>query len=355
MPVTTYHYSITRKFPHLTIVHHVQSDGTVWATDKRWILHGNGEHWERVAHFPFQSPRDFFGRSRLTARPFRSDKCNVYINHAGQMLGVRSGWVYAFKENRLQPLFALQGDCVLHGGICEDEQGWSYIGEYFMNPNRGPVRIWRLDPKLEHFEVAHEFPAGSIRHVHGIYRDPYEPSALWACVGDLKGECHLLHSRDRFAAIDTYGDGSQTWRAVRLFFTPTHVCWLTDSNLEPNHACRMDRTSGKLELGQPIDCSGWYGTTTRQRLYVAFTTVERGPAILRNESSVLVSEDAFHWQEIFSFKKDFWRPVQVFKYGVISTPSGTMDNDSLWLSGEGLVGLDGVSLKCSISKGQETA
>ena len=353
--MTTYNFSNTQRFPHLTLVHHVQPDGTAWATDKRWILRGDGEHWQRVAQFPFQSPRDFFGWSRPTARPFRSDKCNVYVNQAGQVLGVRGGWVYALRGGRLQPLFALQGDCVLHGGICEDERGWSYVGEYFMNPNRGPVRIWRLDSALEHFEVAHEFPAGSIRHVHGIYRDPYEPSALWVCVGDGPGECHLLHTRDRFQTFDTYGDGSQTWRAVRVFFTPTHVCWLTDSSLESNHACRMERAGGKLEIGQPVDCSGWYGTTTREGLYVTFTTVERGPAILRDESSVLVSEDAFHWEEVFSFKKDFWRPVQVFKYGVISTPSGMMSNNSIWLSGEGLVGLDGASLQCRISKRGEAA
>ena len=88
----------------------------------------------------------------------------------------------------------------------------------------------------------------------------------------------------------------------------------------------------------------------KEGLTVAFTTVERGPAIKRNESSVLVSRDAFHWEEVFAFKKDFWRPVQVFKYGVISCPSGDMSLHDFWISGEGLVGLDGCSLRVGIGE-----
>jgi hypothetical protein len=66
---------------------------------------------------------------------------------------------------------------------------------------------------------------------------------------------------------------------------------------------------------------------------------------------VLVSEDAFHWQKIYGFKKDFWRPVKLFKYGVIALPSGELSKDELYLSGEGLVGLDGCSMRVSITGG----
>jgi hypothetical protein len=76
--------------------------------------------------------------------------------------------------------------------------------------------------------------------------------------------------------------------------------------------------------------------------------VETGPGVKRQESSVLVAEDAFHWREAMTFKKDPYRPVRVFKYGVISCPSGTMKNDRVWISGEGLVGLDGSSMRLEI-------
>lgn len=348
----SYRFKILARNSALTIIHHVFCDGTLWATSGRTVLCSLGAGWQPVTRFPFAAPRDFFGWSRPTARAMRADKCNLFVNRAGRVLGIRSGWVYALADQNLQRLFPIQGDCVLHGGICEDDDGWSYFGEYFMNPERKPVRIWRVDETLSRWETAHEFPAGKIRHVHGVYRDPYDSSALWCTVGDYAGECFLVRTRDRFQTLDWFGDGKQLWRAVHLFFTPEHVCWLTDSNLEPNHACRMSRRDGWLETGQALDCSGWYGTTTREGLHVAFTTVERGPAIRRKESSVLVSRDAFRWEEVFSFKKDFYRPMQVFKYGVISCPAGMMSADDLWISGEGLVGLDGASLRVSITEGE---
>jgi hypothetical protein len=168
-------------------------------------------------------------------------------------------------------------------------------------------------------------------------------------VGDLRGECHLVRTTDRFKNVEIIGDGSQIWRAVNLFFTPRSICWLTDSNLEPNFACHMDRASGEITTGQALDCSGWYGAPTTEGLFIAFTTVERGPAILRNEASILVSQDAFHWQEVKTYRKDFYRPMKVFKYGVISCPSGQLSSRNFWISGEGLVGLDGCSQRIAIT------
>jgi hypothetical protein len=261
---------------------------------------------------------------------------------------VRAGSVYTLVDQGLSPLFHINGDCALHGGICEDLEGWTYLGEYFMNPTRESVRIWRLAPDLASWEIAHEFPAGSIRHVHGLYRDPFEPAALWITTGDAQGECHLYHTVDRFRTLERIGDGGQTWRAVRLFFTPDHIAWLMDSEDEQNFACRVSRRDGDLEIGQPIGATAWYGAQTTDGLYVAFTTVEAGAGIQRRESAVLASVDALHWQEVHTFRKDAWRPLRIFKNGIVICPSGPMTSRALYLSGEGLRGLDGQSIRARI-------
>jgi len=285
------------------------------------------------------------------ARASRADKCNLYVNSQGRMLGIRAHTVYSIGPGQsLTRLLEIEGDCVLHRGISEDTEGWSYFGEYFRNPHRAAVRIWRISPDLGTPEAAHEFPPGSIRHVHCVLRDPFDAEALWVTVGDYAGECYLLRTRDRFRSVQSFGDGTQTWRAVVLFFTPEHVCWLTDSHLDQNHACRMDRRSGRLEIGDDVPCSSWYGLTTTDGLHIAFTTVERGPAIQRNESLVLVSHDAFHWEEVGSFHKDAWFPRRLFKFGVVSCPSGAMASEGVYISGEGLVGLDGISLRLGIDR-----
>ena len=336
-------FEITEKIPKATIIHHVDEEGGVWATHGRRIIYRLGDTWQPIATFPYSYPRDLFAFSRLTARAMRSDKCNIYVNRFGKILGIRGGWVFTVERGRTNLLFRIQGDCALHRSISEDGEGNIYFGEYFMNPERRSVHIWRVSSDLTHWQAVHELE--NIRHVHGVYRDPFDEKVFWVTVGDFKGECYLLRTEDGFKSFTRFGDGSQVWRAVNLFFTDDHVCWLTDSNLDPNHACRMTRKNGKLEIGQPLDASAWYGCTTREGVHLAFTTIERGPAIRSDESLVLVSDDAFHWEKVYAFKKDFWKPVQVFKYGVIFCPSGVMSVDSLYLSGEGLVGLDGISIK----------
>jgi hypothetical protein len=216
-----------------------------------------------------------------------------------------------------------------------------------MNPDRKPVRIWRVSKDLDTWQLAADLEG--VRHVHGVYLDPYEQNTFWVTVGDFAGECYFLRTKDGFKTIERIGDGSQVWRAVRIFFTEHHICWLTDSHIEQNTACRMDRKSRELEIGQKINASSWYGCRTKEGLFLAFTTIERGPAIQTDRSSVLASRDAFHWETVFEFKKDSWKPVQLFKYGVISCPSGEMSSEEVFLSGEGLIGLDGVSVKARIT------
>ena len=342
-----YSFRILEHIPQATLVHHVDAEGGLWATHKRRVLHKeSGREWRRVADLPFSAPRDLLAFMRITSRMTRADKCNVYVNRLGKVLAIRAGWVYALEEGRAWRLFAIRGECALHRSIAEDDDGRIYFGEYFMNPERKAVRIWAVAPLLDAWEPAAQLEG--IRHVHGVYRDPFEPTHFWVTVGDFAGECYLLRSADRLRNFERFGDGSQTWRAVNLFFTPDHVAWLTDSNLARNRACRMERRSAKLEIGQTLDASVWYGCSTLEGLHVAFTTIEHGPAILSDASQVLVSEDAFHWESVYTFKKDMWRPVKVFKYGVITCPSGRAQADRLYLSGEGLVGLDGVSLRAAI-------
>jgi hypothetical protein len=354
MPGRAVDYSIEviEKIPAVNILHHRGTDGELWGTHGRSILRGNmDDGWEKVAEFPFAAPRDYFSFSRPTARAMRADKCNLYLNQAGGLLGIRAGQVYRLgSKNSLERLFAIQGDSVLHGGITEDRQGWTYFGEYFMNPSRARVNIWRLAPDLNSYEVAYSFEAGSIRHVHGVYRDPHDAEALWVPVGDHDGECFFYLTRDRFKTVERFGDGGQFWRAVRLFFTSEHICWLTDSQLQENAACRLDRHSGELEVGQSLDAPAWYGAQTSEGLYIAFTTVEPGPAVQRDTAAMLASRDAFHWKELYQFRKDFWRPMKLFKYGVISCPSGVLEAAAFPVSGEGLVGMDGISALIHLSR-----
>ena len=345
-----YRVASIEKIPQVTIIHHAQPDGTLWGTAGRDILRWSFEEgWSPIASLPFVWKRDLLALGRPLARALRADKANLFVNRKGHVLAIRASQVYRLTpEKNLTPLFTIAGDSVLHGGMCEDRQGWTTFGEYFMNPDRQGVRVWRVNPDLDRWEIAHTFAPGEVRHIHGVYQDPYDAEALWVTTGDSDGECFFYRTRDRFETIERFGEGGQLWRAVRLFFTPEHVCWLTDSQVDQNRALRMDRATGKLEQGAALEAPAWYGARTQEGLYVAFTTVEPGPAVRRNSAAVLVSGDAFHWREIDCFQKDPWRPMKLFKYGVISCPAGPLRAADFYISGEGLVGLDGISARVQI-------
>jgi hypothetical protein len=142
----SYSFQINEKYPKITIIHQRCADGSLWATAKRTILHRTDGEWQRVAEFPRCYPRDLFDFSRPTARAMRADKCNLYANQKGKLLGIRGGWAYALEKDQAKPLFNIQGDCVLHRSINEDSAGNIYFGEYFMNPERHPVCICGSHP-----------------------------------------------------------------------------------------------------------------------------------------------------------------------------------------------------------------
>ena len=343
-------YWETDRFPRITLVHQVCADA-VWASSGRHVLRkGSDGQWSGFCSFPLQWKQDFVSWIRPLARVTRADKCNVFQNSNSHVLGIRSGTAYRMTSGEVARIIDIQGDSVLQGCICEDSDGWTYLGEYFRNQERGPVRIHRFCPDLQHSEVAHEFGDNDIRHVHGVFADPYDADTLWVTSGDLEGECFLFRTSDRFRTIERIGAGTQMWRAVKLHFTESHVNWITDSHLSQNYACRVARDSGELEVGQRISCSAWYGTRTSDGIYLSFTTVEPGPGIQSDHSAVLVSEDAFHWQVAHEYRKDFWRPMSLFKFGVVSCAQGVMDSQQVYLSGEGLESFDGCSIVVGIER-----
>lgn len=320
---------------------------TVWATAGRNVLRRAGDGpWRRFCRFPFQLNRISCG-IRPLARITRAVKCNVRENTSGKVIGLKGGVVHELLPDKVKAIAEIEGDSVLHACFCEDAEGWTYMGEYFRNQSRGPVRIHRFSPDLSTHEIAYEFPAGAVRHIHGIFQDPLHPGELWVTTGDNPGECYLFHTTDRFASLSRLGDGDQLWRAVKLHFTDTHISWLTDTNLRQNHACRIKRGSEELEVGGEIVGPVYYGCRTSDGLFVAFSSVEPGPGVLGNNSVVLTSRDAYQWHPVAKYQKDSWH-MKLFGFGVICCPEGEMSSQQFMMSGEGLKKFDGETIVARI-------
>ena len=123
--------------------------------------------------------------------------------------------------------------------------------------------------------MAYQFAAGSIRHVHGVFPDPYS-DRLWIPTGDGAGECYLVSADYDFTDVVRYGDGSQAWRAVTLFFEPDRIVWGMDSERETSYLQIFDRRTAALTRGCAFPGPVWYGKRLAAGPALVQTTVEIG-------------------------------------------------------------------------------
>ena len=304
----------------------------------------------RIA-LPLSAKERLFSKLRLTRRALRLDKSNAVFNRARDgVVVIYRGNVFFFDltAGALTKTAELR-QCrnVLHGGIAVTPHG-IYFGEYGSNPVRDAVPVWRSTDDGRSWQVVYEFPAKSIRHVHGVYHDPFT-DRLWLPTGDRAGECYVASANADFSDVVTHGDGTQVWRPVSMFFEADRIVWPMDSELQTSHLQVFDRASGRLTEHRAFPGPVWYGKRFTDGLAILQTTVEIGAGVQSDCSHLFVSENLTDWHEVAKFKKDLW-PVRHFKAGVIAFADGSQASDDFVLFGEALAGLDGKSLQVALKR-----
>jgi hypothetical protein len=329
---------------------HGRRDGALWATRGRTVLRlrDGAQEWLPVVELPRAWPRDLLSGPRALERASRADQAVLYPLSSESAFVVRAGTMFVVDKQGVKTIGIIQGDCPLKSSIAVAGNGSLLFGEYFQNRARRPVHIWRVVPEAGNAEIAWTFPAGRIRHVHGVFRDSQDDGVVWVTTGDENGECYLWRSDDDLQTLTPVGDGSQSCRVVTPFFTPTHLVWFTDSHSEQNYRMTLDRRTLKLERHEPMESSVWYGTVTTDGMFFAATAVEQGAGVQTEYATILFSSDGFRWRALRRFRKDPWRPRGIFKFGVISFATGCAAKDELWISGEALWHLDGRSAVCRL-------
>ena len=118
--------------------------------------------------------------------------------------------------------------------MCEDKNGFLYFGEYFSNPERDEVHIYKSIDSGKTWMLCHTFPKNTIRHVHGVFYDKYE-DLVWFATGDLDGECIIGHTNDSFETVNIFKHGGQKYRAVQLLFFKDFIIYGTDTEYDKNY------------------------------------------------------------------------------------------------------------------------
>lgn len=235
---------------------------------------------------------------------------------------------------------------------CAVFDGALFFGEYLSNAERGPMRIYRLAPGATQVEVVHIFSSGEVRHIHGLYQDPYTHS-LWCLTGDRGDECRMLRSDDGCETLELVGGGDESWRAVSLLFRESALYYATDAEFATNRIYRLDRESGERETLAEIDGPAYYSRCVGKDLFFA-VTAELCPSQDGRSATLWHLEEGGRPRPITSFEKDPW-PVKGFLAGTIHMPGGPGAPDRFYLNGVGLTGADDrtfcVKRSCDASEG----
>lgn len=224
---------------------------------------------------------------------------------------------------------------VLRGACAQAADGAIYFGEYLDNSRREPVSIFRYSPGNPRIEEAYRFSAGAVRHVHGVYRDPFT-NDLWCVTGDRNAECQILRSPDHFVTLEVIGGGDETWRCVSLLFTRNAVYYATDAEFRQNHIYRLDRSTNRRDQLAAIEGPCYYTHSAGEELYFA-VTAELCPSQVGDEAVLWRLHEDTGSARVARFRKDRLS-VRYFMPGTLHFPNGPGDGSNIYF---GVVGVEG--------------
>ena len=282
--------------------------------------------------------QSLLSRIRPAQRLLRAMVYNVAPLPDGSLFVTYGRQVGVLRDGQYVSLAGLVRPCrVLRGGAAMDDAGHVYFGEYLVNHDRGPMRVYRHEVGSGRVEVVHEFPAGAIRHVHAVTRDPFDQS-LWCLTGDVGNECRLLRTKDGFRNIEVVGGGDETWRCVSLLFTATHIVYATDAEFTRNRVYRLERATGRREAVGELDGPTYYTIACGADLFFA-VTAELCPSQVGRSATLWWLDPAGQLERLAAFEKDRL-PVSLFLPGTLHLPRGPGRADEFYFYALGLRAAD---------------
>lgn len=220
-------------------------------------------------------------------------------------------------------------------------------GEYWANRERTEVHILCSFDHGRSYEPVKTFSPGEVRHIHGIWPDPFE-DGYWVLTGDEDNESGIGWLSGDFRNFEWRLHGNQQYRAVVIFPFRDRLVYATDTEKDFNFIYTFDRNTGKVEKNADLSGScmngcqfgGWY---------VLSTTVEKFKTGGSRFASLWVSRDGADWQRVWEKEKDIW-PLKYFQYGSIILPRVGWDLDTIVMSGQALKGIDNRVLLADVAE-----
>jgi hypothetical protein len=283
-------------------------------------------------------------RLDLMRRALRLSYYNVVLLGDGRTLVTFNRSVVLIAPDGTRPVAGLARPFrVLRGGCALGADGSAWLGEYVIEPEPAPLRIYRLPAGADRAEIAHVFPAGFARHIHGVYADPLDGS-IWCLTGDHGDHARIMRSPDGLERFATVGCGDESWRAVSMQFREDAIYYATDAQERQNWIYRIDRRTGARSAVAPLNGPVYYSHRVGDDLFFA-VSAERGPGQEGRSATLWHLDAEDRCTPVVSFTKDRW-PVSQFQPGTLSFPHGPGDGAAFTFSGVALSGIGRTTFRC---------
>ncbi|MGI6718668.1 MAG: hypothetical protein ACOX4D_05950 [Bacteroidales bacterium] len=291
-----------------------------------------------------------FSKFKITRRLLRAEITKLYKFNNNLYICIAKKSLFKFNSNNNKfekCLNIMKGSRPLN--ICQDSKGVLYFGEYFFNPARKKVNIYKSEDEGKTWNIAYTFNDGRINHIHGIFLDPYKEELLWVATGDDDVACIFGYSKDGFRTIIEKYRGKQDYRICVPLFYKDKIVYATDSQFQQNYIRVINRESGAIKDLEKIQGSGIYGVQIGNFAAIS-TTIEPSKINTDKNSYLWFTKEGLNWKPLISFKKDMWHNVY-FQFGSIRFPNYEINNkqyNKLIVTGCALKKIDGNSLIINI-------
>lgn len=322
---------IDREFKHLCV--HLVQRNILWATHGYTLYRSinYGKTWEKIASVPAKFLRFGASYSTLLSRLLRTGIHNVVSLNSANLLLIADGKIYRLdlNKNLLRKIHHLRiGRRPLRNACCVDAKNNIYYGEYWLNPKRKEVKVYKSSNDGESWQPIYSFPEGTIRHIHALQWDRFT-CWLWVATGDLDSECKIGYSEDGGKNFHIIGSGSEIWRTMTLIFTQDYVYWGTDGEREQNYICRWKRPKGPIEQLKAVDGPVYYSTLLKNGIIVVATGVEGASTEWDRFAHLWASPDGINWAELAKWEKDRFS-ARLFGHGIIYFADGQDDQECFY-------------------------
>jgi hypothetical protein len=323
---------------------HASADGVLYRSEgfRTYRSTDCGESWVQFLTTPGGVRNSFTKHSRIATRFFRQEVRALLPLESGSHVAATRGGIYHSAKGvmNMRPAEVEEGHRKVQPptSLCAGPDGRVVWGEYWRNLNRKFMRLYgSLDNGKSYAEI-HRFTGGEIRHVHGLLYDD-SLNKYWVFVGDHDSEPGIGLLDGDWSHFEWVHKGEQRHRLVTAFDRGDHLLYATDTEKEGNAIYRLHKGSGALERVAEIDGSCIYGCRIGDG-FLFSTSAEPRHDNSPQVASLWHSTDGDSWELIYSVPKDGWQ-ANLFQFGSLVLPRGTLPNGRVMFSGQAVEGIDG--------------